>query len=133
MMLNRTPGRGGEQDLQALDARVAVEAAAWAPSVHDARPWVFAVENDRISLRADPERRLDVSDPEGREMLISCGAALFTLRVAIRRLGYEPHVRLLPDRDRPNLLADVHLGVRLPEAAENRRLYGQIRRRRTHR
>lgn len=127
------------------DARFAVEAARWAPSVHNTQPWRFGVhhsghhsgqgggQGSRISLRADVERRLEVSDPDGREMLISCGAALFTLCVAVRRLGYVPRVRLLPDPDRPHLLADVDFGDPLTENEDARRLYGQIRERRTHR
>jgi hypothetical protein len=37
-------------------------------------------------------------DPLGRELLISCGAALFGLRLGLRSLGYRPAVELLPDR-----------------------------------
>ncbi|KAB2352258.1 Acg family FMN-binding oxidoreductase [Actinomadura rudentiformis] len=113
--------------------RAAVEAATWAPSVHNTQPWLFTWSGDRITVRADADRRLSVADPEGREMLISCGAAIFTLRVAARHLGYEPEVALLPDPDRPHLLADVSLRERAPESEDNGRLYGEIRRRRTHR
>ncbi|MEU5882450.1 hypothetical protein [Spirillospora sp. NPDC047279] len=117
----------------AEDARAAVDAATWAPSVHNTQPWLFGRRGARISLRADADRRLTVADPDGREAQISCGAALFTLRVAARELGYEPRVDLLPDPDRPNLLADVHLEGRAGATDDNRRLYGEIRRRRTHR
>ena len=50
-------------------------------------------------LRADHERNLPKTDPAGREM-ISCGAALFGLRLAIREIGYLPSVgcyRTRPD------------------------------------
>ncbi|SEG85611.1 hypothetical protein SAMN04489712_11845 [Thermomonospora echinospora] len=119
------------------DARFAVEAARWAPSVHNTQPWRFGIGDRRISLRADNERRLDCTDPSGREMMISCGAALFTLTLALRQLGYAPRVRLLPAPDRPCLLADVDVDV--PAAApetvnpEVARLYEQIRERHTHR
>lgn len=87
----------------------------------------------RLSLHADVERRLDVADPDGREMLISCGAALFTLRLAARHLGYEPQVHELPDVDRPNLVADLTLEQPAADTEWNRCLYEQIRDRRTHR
>ncbi|MBO2446042.1 hypothetical protein J4573_03000 [Actinomadura barringtoniae] len=121
-------------DRRAGEVRSAVEAATWAPSVHNTQPWLFSFGGDRISLRADGDRRLGVADPDGREMLISCGAALFTLRVAVRDLGYEPEVRVLPDPDRPHLLADLYLGARTRSRSDdNSRLFEQIRRRRTHR
>ncbi|MFB4320415.1 Acg family FMN-binding oxidoreductase [Actinomadura sp. 21ATH] len=114
-------------------AREAAEAALWAPSVHNTQPWAFGLSGPRITLRADADRRLGVADPEGREMLISCGAALLTLRVAALALGYEPEVRVLPDPDRPNLVADVTLGGRAEANEDARRLYGAVRERRTHR
>ena len=64
--------------------------AVWAPSVHNTQPWRFAVRPGEISLYADPDRRLAVADPAGREMLISCGAALFNVRLALRYLGWVP-------------------------------------------
>jgi len=119
------------------DVRFAIEAAIWAPSVHNTQPWWFGTRDlgagPVISLHADVERRLNVADPDGREMLIGCGAALLTLRLAMQFLGYGPEVRLLPDPDRPALLADIRFGPRAEVTEEIRRLYGQVRRRRTHR
>ena len=59
--------------------------AARAPSLHNTQPWRFKATQDTIELYADQRRKLHV-DPIGREMLISCGAALFGLRLAIRSL-----------------------------------------------
>ena len=67
-----------------------VVAAVWAPSVHNTQPWRFSVGAREISLYADAGRQLMVADPRGREMMISCGAALFTARLALRSLGYIP-------------------------------------------
>ncbi|GAA4950277.1 hypothetical protein HD597_002537 [Nonomuraea thailandensis] len=115
----------------ALDA--ALEAARWAPSVHNTQPWTFSVTGEEIGLRADAGRRLRVGDASGRELLISCGAALFTMRTAIRCHGYEPVVHVLPDPDRPSLIATVRPGA-ATEADEATALLGeQIERRRTHR
>ncbi|MEV5572049.1 hypothetical protein AB0L06_18555 [Spirillospora sp. NPDC052269] len=118
-------------------AERAIEAAVWAPSVYNTQPWKFGVEDDRIAVRADPDRQIEVADPAGREMLLSCGAALYTLVLAIRHLGGEPDARLLPDPDRPYLLASVRIGPGAGEAAagdpDRERMYEEIFRRRTHR
>jgi hypothetical protein len=112
---------------------VAVEAARWAPSVHNTQPWSFAVTREEVSLRADTDRKLRVSDEGGRELLISCGAALFTMRTALRRAGFEPVVRILPDPDRPALLATVRPGAPIEPDERTRLLSAEIERRRTHR
>src|SRR5215469_1782862 len=65
-------------------ARYVVGEAVWTPSVHNTQPWWFSVDSTGLCLYADPARQLAVADPAGREMLISCGAALFTARLALR-------------------------------------------------
>src|SRR6266700_5341051 len=95
--------------------------AARAPSIFNTQPWLFRVTTNAIELYPDPSRRLR-SDPSGREMLISCGAALFGLRLAIKALGYQPAVGLLPDPERPDLLARVRLGASTPMSDSERRL-----------
>ncbi|MDA0634212.1 nitroreductase family protein [Nonomuraea sp. MCN248] len=126
--MNRPASRSPKAAVEA-----AVEAARWAPSVHNTQPWTFAVTGEEISLRADTERKLRVSDAEGRELLISCGAALFTMRTAIRRAGYEPVVRVMPDPDRPALLAVVKPGAAVEPDEGVSLLAAEIERRRTHR
>jgi nitroreductase len=106
--------------------------AARAPSVHNTQPWRFAVGPHAIDLYADPERRLG-QDRKGREMLISCGAALFGLRLAVRGLGHLPAVSLFPDRSKPWLLARVALGPEAPVTEAERRMLAALPRRHTHR
>ncbi|MFG1947116.1 Acg family FMN-binding oxidoreductase [Nonomuraea sp. NPDC048826] len=126
--MNRPASRSPKTAVEA-----AVEAARWAPSVHNTQPWTFAVTGEEISLRADAERKLRVSDAQGREMLISCGAALFTMRTAMRAAGYEPVVRVMPDPDRPALLAVVKVGPETDPDEGVSVLAAEIERRRTHR
>lgn len=115
-------------------ARFAVEAAVHAPSVNNTQPWWFGSGDREISVHADAERRLRVADPDGREMLISCGAAVFTARVALRYLGIVPKVRVLPNPDLPNLVATIGYGdERTPPVDYERELFAEIPRRRTHR
>ncbi|GAA2107713.1 Acg family FMN-binding oxidoreductase [Actinomadura alba] len=113
--------------------RSLVDAAVWAPSVHNTQPWWFETRDLTVMLHADTDRRLDVADPDGREMFISCGAALYTLRLAVRQLGHVPLVRTFADPERPALVAEVSVGPPQPALEEESRAYAQIRRRRTHR
>ncbi|HUK69837.1 MAG TPA: nitroreductase family protein [Streptosporangiaceae bacterium] len=120
-----------------------IDAAKRAPSVLNTQPWLFkVVAGDRIELRAQPERRLQHIDPQGRELVISCGAALFNLRLALRVAGHDPVVWLLPEDeevpakdDQPDLLASVEIvSTRAhPPTATEQRLYEAIWRRRTNR
>ncbi len=110
-----------------------VDAAMWAPSVHDTRPWRFGIRGSTISMYADGDRRLTAADPYGREMLISCGAALYTLCLATRQSGRRPEVRIMPDPEEPCLVAEVDIGPPHATTAEERRMHEQIKRRRGHR
>ena len=111
-----------------------VGAAVWAPSVHNTQPWWFTTAGGQeISLYADASRRLAVADPGGREMMISCGAALFTARLALRSLGYIPPTCVLPDPAQPLLVARVSWPRRAAPAGHELRLFSQVRQRRTHR
>jgi hypothetical protein len=66
--------------------------AVLAPSGHNTQPWRFRVRANEVELYADRTRGLPVVDPEDRTLIISCGAALFYLRVAIRHFGYADEV-----------------------------------------
>jgi len=111
-----------------------VAKAIWAPSVHNTQPWRFTADGGpQVSLHADVGRRLAVADPDGREMMISCGAALFNVRLALRILGYIPETRVLPDPAQPTLVAQVSWRERAAADEFERRLSGHILTRRTHR
>ena len=86
-----------------------IEVAARAPSVHNTQPWRFQVSEHVIELYPDTSRQL-LEDPAGREMLISCGAALYGLRLGICSLGYRPEVEPFPEPSQRRLLARVRLG-----------------------
>jgi nitroreductase len=110
-----------------------VATAVWAPSVHNTQPWQFIADGAEITLRADVGRQLAVADPSGREMMMSCGAALFTAKLALRSLGYVPETRVLPDPTDPLLIARLRWRRQVAPATGEERLFNQVTRRRTHR
>ncbi|UMP04463.1 Acg family FMN-binding oxidoreductase [Amycolatopsis sp. EV170708-02-1] len=110
-----------------------LRSAMLAPSTHNTQPWLFRCTGTGIELHADPRRILPVTDPDGRELVLSCGAALFTLRTAIHALGFHPATTLMPSRADPDLLAVVRpLAERMPDPKVVR-LARAIPRRRTNR
>ncbi len=111
-----------------------VAVAARAPSVHNTQPWRFLADDaGALELYADRTRGLRGADPAGREMLISCGAALFGLRLAIRQLGYLPVTEILVPQAHGDLLARIGLGEQKPTTAHERALLTAISHRHTHR
>lgn len=70
--------------------RLLLNYAILAPSSHNTQPWIFKMVGDNvIELYADRTRALPVVDPEDRELIISCGAALNHLQIAIKHFGYN--------------------------------------------
>src|SRR5215471_12557859 len=99
-----------------------VQAAVWAPSVHNTQPWWFTANGTNITVHADAGRQLAVADPDGREMMISCGAALFTAKLALRSLGYVPETQVLPDPADLTLVAQLSWPRRAAVTEYERRL-----------
>ncbi|MEJ8278174.1 Acg family FMN-binding oxidoreductase [Pseudonocardia spirodelae] len=89
--------------------RAALTWAARAPSVHNSQPWRWRVGEDAVELHADLSRWLQHADADGRDMLLSCGAALHHLVVALSALGRRATVTRLPDPARPEVLASVRV------------------------
>ena len=107
--------------------------AVRAPSSHNTQPWRFRLFDDAVELYADRTRALPVVDHDDRELVISCGASLLTLRTAIRHYGFEDDVQLLPDEREPDLLARIRLGAPRPPKFEEKHLFWAIAKRHTNR
>ena len=112
-----------------------IESATAAPSIHNTQPWRFTVvADDLLHLEADPDRALWVSDPRARALYLSCGAALFNIKTAIRMTGFNPLVWPLPE---PGFAATVLAAVQAepgrPPTFAERELYEAIWQRHTNR
>lgn len=119
--------------MTAADVRWVVAQAARAPSIHNTQPWRFSWDGRGFELRADTQRGLTAIDPQGRELVLSCGAALYNLRLALRKLGLDSTVTLLPVAKDPRLLARVSVEHGAPADVRTRRMYAALTRRHTHR
>lgn len=114
--------------------------AVHAPSVLNTQPWRFRVRADApaVEVYVDRARVLRTVDPEGREAVVSCGAALYTLRLAARHYGFSvrveyPQLGIALPWTGTDLVATVHLaGPSAPASAEEA-LFRAVKHRHTNR
>lgn len=116
--------------------RTVLHLATLAPSVHNSQPWRWRVGPDGLHLFADMSRHLPRTDPDRRDLMLSCGAALHHCTVALAALGWHAKVHRLPDPQTPEHLAvielapqpadelDVVLSAAIPRRRTDRRNYG---------
>ncbi len=129
----RQPSTASTTPIPPDQVKYLVATAARAPSVHNTQPWRFLADGSAVELYADPSRSLPHADPAGREMVISCGAALFGLRLGVRRLGHLPVTETLPYAANPDLLARVRLGAPMPINSREQAMLAAVTHRHTHR
>jgi nitroreductase len=112
--------------------RTVLAMATRAPSVHNSQPWRWRVDANSLHLYADPDRHLPHTDPDRRDLILSCGAALHHCVVALAAMGWQAKVHRLPDPAQPDHLAAVRVH-RHPATALDVALAAAIPRRRTDR
>ncbi|MCV7368694.1 NAD(P)H nitroreductase [Mycolicibacterium duvalii] len=112
--------------------RSALALAARAPSVHNSQPWQWRVGEHSLHLYANPDLLLSHTDPDGRDLLLSCGAALNHCAVALAALGWQAKIHRFPNPADPCHLAAVEV-YRYPAAELDIALAAAIPRRRTDR
>jgi len=115
--------------------RTALSLAARAPSVHNTQPWRWQVDAHSLHLYSDASRQLPNTDPDGRDLILSCGAALHHCLVAFAAVGWRSKVTRLPNPADPSHLAavelfpyeadsvDVALAAAIPRRRTDRRYY----------
>jgi nitroreductase len=107
--------------------------ALLAPSPHNTQPWLFRINTTDAELYLDRRRLLPVVDPEAREMVLSCGAALSNLRIATEYFSHSFQVEILPDPANPQFIARFHLGLQGETTGEDITLFHAITQRHTNR
>jgi nitroreductase len=115
----------------ALEAAAGI--AGLAPSIHNTQPWRWRVAPPVLELRAVRDRQLAVTDPFGRLLTLSCGAALHHARVALAAQGVRSTVERLPDPADPDLLARITVVDQGGASAATTRALAAIRERHTDR
>jgi hypothetical protein len=134
------PTKGSEAE----KLRFLVNYAVLAPSKCNAQPWLFELCGSSLDLICDRNWAFRVTDPQSRELTLSCGAALLNLRLAAQHFGYMLLVETFPWPGDRYLVARVRLGAargadRMPYSSRHaakepsdEELFGALRRRRTH-
>jgi nitroreductase len=109
--------------------------ATRAPSVHNTQPWRWRVGSKSLHLNADRELHLPSTDPDGRDLVLSCGVALHHCVVALAALGWQSKINRIPNPDEPEHLAaievyrhpanetDISLAAAIPRRHTDRRRY----------
>lgn len=115
--------------------RTVLTLAARAPSVHNSQPWRWSVGDRSLQLYSDPSLHLPSTDPDQRDLILSCGAALHHCVVALAALGWQAKVHRFPNPvDARHVAAievyrrgcselDVTLAAAIPRRRTDRRLY----------
>jgi len=112
--------------------RAALYMAIRAPSVHNSQPWRWRVGPHSLHLYTDLERHLPNTDPDRRDLMLSCGAALNHCVIALAALGWQSKIHRFPNPSDVQHLASIELQRRTP-AELDVSLAAAIPRRRTDR
>jgi hypothetical protein len=87
----------------------ALTMAVRAPSVHNTQPWLWWVGDNSVHLYSNPDLQLPSTDPDSRDLMISCGIALNHCAVAFAALGWLTKVHRFPDAADSSHLAGIEL------------------------
>jgi hypothetical protein len=114
-------------------ARFAVRYAILAPSSHNTQPWRFVIIGSELLVCADRTRSLPNIDPFDRELIISCGAALFNLRVALAYFNVPLEIITFPHSAEPDVVAHIAFPGSGPTLKDLAALFDAITKRATNR
>ena len=115
--------------------RTVLALAARAPSVSNSQPWRWRVGDHRLHLHSDQSLHLPATDPDQRDLTLSCGAALHHCVVALAAMGWQAKVQRFPNPVDERHVAtievsrhgcselDITLAASIPRRRTDRRLY----------
>lgn len=106
-------------ELRAMTA--AATTAGHAPSIHNTQPWRWRLTDNQLDLYLDHSRGLEVTDPDSRLAILSCGAALHHAMVSLAAAGWHVLLARLPNPAHPDHLAQLRLDHRIPVTPAARR------------
>ncbi|MBB4765028.1 Acg family FMN-binding oxidoreductase [Amorphoplanes digitatis] len=92
----------------------AATTAGHAPSIHNTQPWRWRLTDNQLDLYLDHSRGLEVTDPESRLAILSCGAALHHALVSLAAAGWHTLIARMPNPAHPDHLAQLRLDHRIP-------------------
>lgn len=126
-MVAPVPGPTVEESLpvRAVFWQEVLRYAVAAPSLDNSQPWSFRLRGNGVDLNLD-RSRIPAGDPELRQSLLSCGAVLFNLRVALLSSG-----RRAMTTPTGNAVAHLRVVGRALPTVDANRLFGAIPHRRT--
>jgi nitroreductase len=99
------PVKGSEAE----KLRFLVDYAVLAPSKYNSQPWLFELRDNTLDLICDRSWAFRVTDPESRELILSCGAALLNLRLAAQHFRHPAMIETFPCPGDRYVLARIHL------------------------
>jgi nitroreductase len=114
------------------ELRSAAQSAVRAPSMHNSQPWRFRLRDGGIDVCIDRDRLPAIPAREWAAR-ISCGAAVFNLRLALAVAGRPAAVRLRPYPLGADVAAHLVPDDARPPARMEQTLYDAIERRHSNR
>jgi hypothetical protein len=111
--------------------RALAGAAILAPSQWNTQPWRLEVSGTTLRILADGSRAMPINDPDRCGMMLSLGAALENVLVALRAYGFRPAVTYFPQGEKAAVVASVSWSK--SEGRRDRDLFAAIPERRTNR
>ncbi len=113
-MASNTAVRSSEAQARDRALEDAAAAAGSAPSILNTQPWHWRVHGDELDLSVERRRALEVTDPDGRLAILSCGVALHHACVSLSADGWHATVTRFPTSAKPGRLATIRAGCRIP-------------------